>query len=122
MSGVPAAAARVGLALAVVLQVVVLYAPSGGTAAPFPHSDKVAHVVVFLLPVALGVLVTRRVSLVAAVFLTHAVLSEVVQGALLPLRSGDPLDTLADAAGVALGVLLGLRGLRRWSGEGSAVG
>ena len=39
-------------------------------------------------------------------FAAHAVVSEVVQGALLPMRAGDPFDVLADLTGVALGVLL----------------
>ncbi len=42
----------------------------------------------------------------AAVFVAHAVVSEVVQATLLPLRSGDPRDALADVVGVGLGVLV----------------
>ncbi|MFQ6172776.1 VanZ family protein [Oryzobacter sp. R7] len=104
---------RVALAVAVLVQLVVLYAPAGAGAAPFPHSDKAAHVLVFLVPVALAVLVTGRPSLVAGAFLAHAGLSEVVQGTLLPLRSGDPFDAAADALGVALGVLVATGILRR---------
>ena len=37
----------------------------------------------------------------------HAVVSELVQHWLLPHRSGDAADVLADLAGVALGVLAG---------------
>ena len=99
-------ATSAGLVLAVLVQLVVLYAPAGTTAAPFPHADKVVHVAVFLLPVALAVLVTRRPLLVAAVFVSHAVVSEVVQATLLPLRSGDPRDAVADVVGVGLGVLV----------------
>ena len=117
MSEVRSRTTRVALAVAVLAQLVVLYAPSGAGAAPFPHSDKVVHLVVFLVPVALAVVVTRRPALVAATFLAHAVLSEVVQGTVLPLRSGDPLDSLADALGVVLGVAVGLRLLRRWPGR-----
>lgn len=117
MSAAPSRTARTALAVAVLVQLVVLYAPAGPGPGLFPQSDKVVHVLVFLVPVALAVVVTRRPSLVAGAFLTHAVLSEVVQGTLLPLRSGDPFDALADAVGVALGVAVGLRLVRRWSGE-----
>ncbi|WP_392544962.1 VanZ family protein [Oryzobacter telluris] len=106
MSAVRELLARAGLALAVLVQLVVLYSPSSPSAAPFPSSDKVVHVLVFLVPVALAVLVTRRPGLVAGVFVAHAVVSEVLQATLLPLRTGDPYDALADAAGVGLGVLL----------------
>ena len=113
MSAVRGVAVRAALALAVLLQLAVLYAPSGTAAQPFVHSDKVVHVLVFAVPVALAVVVTRRPGWVAGVFLAHAVVSEVVQGTLLPLRAGDPLDALADAVGVGLGVLLGLAALSR---------
>ena len=95
------------LGLAVVVQLVVLYAPQGAGPAAFPQADKVVHLVVFLVPVALAVLAGFRRSVVAAVFAAQAVLSEVVQALLLPQRSGDPLDVAADLTGVALGVLLG---------------
>ena len=87
----------------VVVSLVVLFAPSGGGASPFPGSDKVVHLLLFAAlaattrwrfgPVVVGLLV------VAA----YAVLSEVVQGLALPRRSGDVLDVLADLAGVAAG-------------------
>ncbi len=99
-------ATRASLALAVLVQLAVLYAPAGATAAPFPHADKVVHVLVFLVPVALAVFVTHRPGVVAAVFVVHAVASEVVQATLLPLRAGDPRDALADVVGVGLGVLV----------------
>ena len=87
----------------VVVSLVVLFAPSGGGASPFPGSDKVVHLLLFAAlaattrwrfgPVVVGLLV------VAA----YAVLSEVVQGLALPRRSGDVLDVLADLAGAAAG-------------------
>ena len=103
------------LALAVIVQLVVLYAPQGTGPAAFPQADKVVHLVVFLVPVTLAVLAGFRRSVVAAVFAAQAVLSEVVQALLLPQRSGDPLDVVADLTGVALGVLVGTMLLRRWS-------
>jgi VanZ family protein len=50
---------------------------------------------------------------VAAVAAVYAAVSEVAQGALLPARSGDLLDLLADLLGVALGWLVAGRLLRR---------
>ena len=34
----------------------------------------------------------------------HAVVSELIQGAWLPNRAGDPFDLLADGVGIGLGV------------------
>jgi VanZ family protein len=39
----------------------------------------------------------------------YAVVSELIQGFALPGRSGDPLDVVADLAGVAAGWLLARR-------------
>ena len=103
------------LLLSVAVQLVVLYAPEGGGPALFPNADKVVHLLVFLVPVALAVVAGFRRWVVAAVFATQAVLSEVVQATLLPHRSGDVLDAVADLTGVALGVLLGTTLLRWWS-------
>ena len=91
---------------AVVVQLVVLYAPEGGGPPPFPQADKVVHVTVFLVPVALAVLAGFRPWAVAAVFAAHAVLSEAVQAVFLPHRSGNPGDVVADLVGIALGLLV----------------
>ena len=99
--------ARLLFGLAVLAQLVVLYAP--GTAVGFfavPHVDKVVHVVVFAAVVLAG----RRMGLplwpLAAVSVVQAVMSEIVQDALVPARSGDPLDMVADLAGITLGILV----------------
>jgi hypothetical protein len=94
---------------AVLMQLVVLYAPSGPGAVPFPHSDKVVHVGVFLVPVFAALAAGVSPRLVVAVFAGHAVVSEIVRGWVLPTRSGDAWDVVADLVGVALGV--GLWGL-----------
>ena len=44
--------------------------------------------------------------LLPVAFAAHAVVSEVVQGAVLSARSGDVLDTVADLVGIGLGVLV----------------
>lgn len=113
----PTAAGRrallVLLGLAVAVQLVVLYSPEGGGPPLFPQSDKVVHVLVFLVPVALAVLAGLPRRVVVAVFAAQAVLSEAVQWLLLPNRSGDVWDVVADLTGVALGVLIGTLLLRR---------
>lgn len=93
-------------AATVVLQLGVLYWPSVSVQGPVSWTDKVVHPVVFLLPVVAGSLWWGRWRPVAVVFALHAPLSEVVQHAVLPHRSGDVWDAVADLAGVALGVLL----------------
>jgi VanZ family protein len=94
------------LAVAVAVQLVVLYVPSGAGQQPFLGSDKVAHVLVFLAPVLVALLAGLRPAVVVGVFAAHAVASELVQAAFLPARSGDPADVLADLTGVALGVVI----------------
>ncbi|MDD9206029.1 VanZ family protein [Georgenia sp. 10Sc9-8] len=106
----PTSRRRLWLALlgaALVGQLVGLYAPSAPDmgAPAVPGADKVAHVVMF----AAVVLTALRAGLpprwVLGLSLAHAVLSEVVQHELLPHRSGDLLDVVADVAGIVLGTL-----------------
>ena len=54
----------------------------------------------------------RRWALVGLLAL-HAPVSELVQHFLLPNRSGDPWDAVADLGGVVLGVTLAVVGRRR---------
>jgi hypothetical protein len=49
-----------------------------------------------------------RLWLVAAIFAVHALVSEMIQGRLLPARSADPSDCLADLVGIALAVSLAM--------------
>jgi len=97
---------RVVLAVSVAVQLAVLYAPRAPSAAGTPGLDKLVHATVFgaVAWAAVRCGVSRRV--VAAVLLGHAVLSEVIQHFVLPHRSGDALDALADAVGVGLGLAL----------------
>lgn len=93
----------------------------------FPHLDKVEHLVGFGLPCFLVLLAldlrstaglrARTVGLVVALFLAHAVVSEVLQGELYTTRSGDPFDALADVCGTVLG-LLGYLLVRRRTQQG----
>lgn len=109
-----------------------LYRVSGPPTVPwFPGADKVEHLVGFGVPLLLvlvaldararaagSVLRRRTVVVVAAAFAVHGVVSELVQHAFYARRTGDPADTAADWAGVALGLLV-LLSVRR-GGRGRA--
>lgn len=108
-------------AVALLVQLAVVYAPSAGGAPGVPHLDKLVHASVFALPVLFGLLAGLPLVPVVAVMALHAPVSEVVQGTLLPQRSGDPWDAAADLVGVALGVLaaraVAARSVRRSGGH-----
>ena len=112
--------AAVGALIAVVLQLWGLYRVSGPPQPPwFPFADKLEHAGGFALPVLLILLAValhgslgwqwpspRMSALVVGVFAAHAVVSEVAQHLWYRHRTGDPLDVVADWAGIAVGVLL----------------
>lgn len=102
--------------VALLVQLVVIYAPSGVGGGSFPYGDKIVHVAVFALPVFFAVLARLPVLPVVTVMALHAPVSEVVQGRLLASRSGDPWDAVADVAGVALGALAAILANRRTAG------
>lgn len=112
----PVVAALAGLALLV--HGWGLYRVTGPPSAPwFPAADKLQHLVGFGVPLLLvllaldlrarsrgGVLARWAVLTAVAAFAAHAVVSEVVQGALYTTRSGDPGDAVADGVGVVAGL------------------
>src|SRR5699024_1629314 len=87
---------RVLLVLALLVHLAVLYAPQvpGGGPAAVPGADKVAHLGVFALVVLLALRAGLPARWVVPLALAHAVLSELVQHAVLPGRSGDVWDTV----------------------------
>lgn len=104
--------AAFGLACAVHLYGLYWPQPEGaGTS--IPYADKVAHVLLFGTVAYLGLRIGVPARWLIGVLVAEAAVSELVQHYLLPLRSGDPLDAVADVAGVALGAWLALRWLRR---------
>jgi hypothetical protein len=108
-------------ALAVVGHLYGLYRPTGPPSPGwFPYADKAEHLAGFGAPVCLILLALahggrwpgvddpgsrsrRSELLVVAIFAAHAVLSELAQHFFYVHRTGDPLDALADWAGVTLG-------------------
>lgn len=98
--------ARIAFVVAVGMQLWGLYASETTPGPGIPGLDKVAHVGMFALVMATGVVAGVPPRVLAVVLLAHAVVSEVVQGALLPTRSGDVWDAVADVAGIGLGWLV----------------
>jgi VanZ family protein len=93
-------------AVLVAAQVVALYWPRIDLQGPVTWTDKVVHVLLFMVPVAVGLLAGLRPVPVVALLALHAPVSELIQHYLLPHRSGDVRDAVADLVGVALGVLV----------------
>ncbi len=90
---------------AVVVQLLALYLPR----VPVPGgdsllgSDKAVHVLLFAAVMLTGVLAGVPARWLALALVAHAGISELVQHLLLPTRSGDVLDLVADVAGIAIG-------------------
>jgi len=114
---------RVVFAAAVVVQLVALYLPRvpSTSGMEVPGADKVVHALVFALVMLTGILAGINAKWLAVILVAHAVLSEVVQYTLLPHRTGDPLDAVADLAGILLGWYLAGMFTRHRSG-GLALG
>jgi VanZ family protein len=98
--------------LACVASVLVLFAPSGGAAPSVPGLDKAVHLALFAFLAGttrwrFGADL-RPLGAVAG----YALASEVLQGALLRDRSGDPYDVVADVLGAVLGWVVAQQLLR----------
>lgn len=95
-----------------------LYLPSTPEAGPveeIPYADKVVHVVLFAVVALAGRWAGITARPLLAVLVVDAVASELIQGSLLPERTADATDFLADLAGIALGLLVA-----RWVGLSGA--
>lgn len=111
---------RVAFAGAVVVNLALLYWPQGVSGGGFlpPQSDKVVHLLAFAAVALTGVGAGIAWRPLAAVLVVHAVTSEVAQARLLPARSGDPADVVADLAGILAGTLVATRWAQAsWRGE-----
>ncbi len=91
-----------------------LYWPRVDVTGPVASSDKVVHALLFAVPVIVASLAMMGWRWPALLLALHAPVSELVQHLLLPGRSGDPLDIVADLVGVALGVAVA----RWWASRG----
>ena len=104
--------ARIAFLTAVVVHLAALYWPLTVATGGFSLSDKVAHALLFGAVAATGIWARVPMAPLIGLLLANSVVSELVQHWLLPNRSGDPGDTVADCIGIALGTALGV-GLRR---------
>ena len=103
--GVGGTLSRGAFAAAVVVSLVVLFAPAGDVPAAPPGLDKVVHLALFAVLAATGRWAGIRVRLLVVALAVYAAVSELLQAVTPLARSGSIADLLADLAGVALGVL-----------------
>jgi VanZ family protein len=108
-------AALVAFVALVVLQLCAVYWPQVHVQGPVTWTDKIVHVLLFLAPTVAGLLAGVRPAYVLVPLAVHAPVSELLQHFVLPHRSGDVWDVVADLSGVVLGVTLVVvgRALRR---------
>ena len=109
---------RAGFVLACLVQLYGLYSPqqAGPDTSTIPYSDKVAHFAIFAAVAYLGLRVGVPARWLLAALVVQAIGSEFVQHYLLPDRSGDPFDSLADLLGTATGAWLGFRAVQKSRG------
>jgi VanZ family protein len=94
---------RLAFGVALVVQLIAVYAPAGPPGPQVNGLDKVVHVFIFAAPACAALMVGIRARWALGVLAVHAPVSELIQHFLLPHRSGDVLDVLADLSGVVLG-------------------
>jgi VanZ family protein len=92
---------RVALLMVVAVHLAVLYVPRAPSSGGLPL-DKVVHAVIFGMVLWVAARAGLPVRPVAVLLAAHAVVSELIQHYLLPGRSGDPADSLADLIGVLI--------------------
>lgn len=108
-----------GFVAACLLQLYALYSPrQAGPDVGLPLADKVAHLFLFSSVAFLGLKAGVPARWLLGVLAVNAVVSELAQHYLLPQRSGDPFDVLADLAGIALGAWLAFRAIRSTKDSG----
>jgi len=91
----------------VAVQLWSVYAPDSPAQPTFAGEDKIVHALLFGVPVAIAWAARLRPRFVTVVLALHAPVSELVQHFVLPHRSGDVWDAVADLVGLLLGVLVG---------------
>jgi VanZ family protein len=100
----PRRTATVVFGVLLIAHLAALYWPRVDIQGPVAWFDKVAHVLLFLAPTVAGLLAGVRPAYLVGLLALHAPVSELAQHYLLPHRSGDPWDAVADLSGMVLGV------------------
>jgi hypothetical protein len=106
--------------ISVVAQCLALYSPSTPAGPSGLPVDKVVHVLLFGVVAAIGMLAVIPRQWLLIGLLLQAVVSELVQGALLADRGADVWDFVADVVGIGAGLLVGGWGARRVSASRDA--
>jgi hypothetical protein len=96
---------RLAFGVALALQLIVVYAPSGPGGPEITGLDKVVHVFIFFAPALAALMMGIRARWALGILVLHAPISELIQALGLSQRDGDVFDVMADLAGVALGGL-----------------
>jgi hypothetical protein len=94
---------RLAFGVALAAQLMVLYAPDGPVGPRINGLDKVIHTLIFAAPAFAALMAGVRARWALGILAVHAPVSELIQHFVLPHRSGDLLDVVADISGVALG-------------------
>lgn len=94
---------RLAFGVALAVQLIALYAPDGPAGPEINGLDKVIHVLIFAAPAFAALMVGIRARWALGILAVYAPVSELIQLFVLPLRSGDLLDVMADIGGVVLG-------------------
>jgi len=105
----------VALGVALVGQLIALYAPEAPGGPQIAGFDKIVHVSVFAVPALAALMAGISPPLALGILAAHAPVSELIQHLALSQRSGDVVDIAADFAGVAIGWLAYLVWSRRRS-------
>jgi hypothetical protein len=110
---------QVALAVAVAVNLVILFWPRPASPGGLPGLDKMVHLATFGSVALTGLRAGLPARWLLPVLAAHAVASEVVQELLLSRRSGDLRDVVADLVGVLAGTLLARAS---WGSDGSGAG
>jgi len=97
----------------VAVQLVVLYVPRAPVGPPVGGFDKLVHLSIFAAPAFAALVVGIRARWALGILALHAPISELIQHFVLPHRSGDVFDVLADLSGILIGALAYLVWSRR---------
>ena len=98
--------ARVLFVGAVVANLALLYLPPPDGASGLPHADKGVHLLAFAAVAWSGLRARVPATWLLPVLALHAGVSELVQDLLIPGRSGDRADVVADLVGILAGSAL----------------
>jgi hypothetical protein len=99
---------RLAFGIALTVNLLVLYWPRQVSDGGPPYADKLVHAAIFAAVASTGLRAGLPARWLLGCLAAHAVTSEMVQHWLLPDRSGDARDVLADLVGMTVGAVVGV--------------